>query len=566
MKNMQKSTNFSENKKSGNVIMNIFKPALLLPLLALPLMGCGESEKRDDIVFLFTSDTHCAIDERVGFAHFAGYFDHMKETHDYAFALDAGDFAQGELCGTLSQGSYLIDLFNEVGYSAFTLGNHEFDFGMDALQSMVSHFNGDVLSCNLSYVGKGTNPLDEVMPYMILKAGETKIGVVGVTTPESLSSSNPIHFIEDGEYAYSFSADTAKQFYDCVQSSINSCKNDGADYVLVLSHLGQGEEFGDFSSDELAKNTTGVTAILDGHAHIRFDGMRRNKTGEEVLLAAPGHKLESFGKLTITKEGKANIQTLDNKDYTNKAVESKVKAIKADTEGLSKQKMASSDITLEYKGWMGNRLVRNRETQLGNMISDAFRAYGKTDIAFINGGSITDSLKKGDVTMGDLLSLFPYGNNFCAIKATGSRILDYLEHASRKVDSLSNFLMFALGESGGFCHPSGLKYTVDASIESPVKVDNYNRFIGIEGKRRIKDVMVLENNQYVPLQEDKTYTISGCDYLFLGGGDGANMFMDCEIISTQTEKDYMVIANYLNDLDGNLSTKYSSLEGRVTVK
>ena len=155
-----------------------------------------------------------------------------------------------------------------MNYDVVTLGNHEFDYGIDVLKERLTEFNGDVVSCNFSYIGNKENKLNMVKPYVIKEYGIKKVAYIGITTPKTLTTSDPKIFLEDGEVAYDFGAKTAEDFYKLIQANIDQCKAKGADYVIALSHLGSPDSFKPFSSIDVIKNTTGVDAFLDGHNHI----------------------------------------------------------------------------------------------------------------------------------------------------------------------------------------------------------------------------------------------------------------------------------------------------------
>jgi hypothetical protein len=111
-----------------------------------------------------------------------------------------------------------------------------------------------------------------------------------------------------------------------------------------------------------------------------------------------------------------------------------------------------------------------------------------------------------------------------------------------------------------------MKYTVDTSIPTPVVFDEKNMFVKVDGERRVKDIKVLENDQYVDLELDKTYIVASHNYYLEECGDGANMFKDIKIIKKDLMLDYECLANYIVDvLKGHLKDKYSAPEGRITI-
>ena len=148
----------------------------------------------------------------------------------------------------------------------------------------------------------------------------------------------------------------------------------------------------------------------------------------------------------------------------------------------------------------------------------------------------------------------------------GSHILDYLEHCSQATEKEYVKDGRPNGEFGGFAQTSGLRYSIDTSIPAPVICDKDGNFIKIDGPRRVKNVQVLENGNYVDINQDKIYKVASNNYILLEGGNGANMFIDDKEIESPVRIDYRVIVDYVTEvLKGNLANKYSSIEGRIKI-
>ena len=189
----------------------------------------------------------------------------------------------------------------------------------------------------------------------------------------------------------------------------------------------------------------------------------------------------------------------------------------------------------------------------------------KSIIKSISG--IRASISSGDVKFSDIFAVHPFGNYLMVKKASGSQILDYLEHCSRFTAEEYASEGNPVGEFGGFVQASGLKYSIDTSIPTSVVVDpETDDFLYVDGPRRVKDVKVLENGEYVDIDSEKIYTVSSINYILQEGGNGANMFIFDEEVESEIRYDYEVLIDYFtNYLHGNLSEKYSSVEGRITV-
>ncbi|MBE6136585.1 MAG: bifunctional metallophosphatase/5'-nucleotidase [Erysipelotrichaceae bacterium] len=544
-------------------ILKLLFSAFSLSLVAPFLFGCSNNGY-ENIVVVYTTDVHCGIEDNIGYASLASYVKQEKKVNKSFTLIDAGDAIQGALVGSLSNGKYIIEIMNDLGYDIYTLGNHEFDYGMDAIKEVVDEFSGDVISCNVSYTGKKENKLKEVKPYSIVDYGFAKVGYVGVTTPSTIVTSAPSTFKEDGEIVYSFSADN---LFEKVQQNIDECKNKGCKYVVLVSHLGSTDNYKPYTSVELINNTSGAIAVLDGHSHQVIDcSYYPNKDGINIPLCTAGYKMNAFGRMTIAPNGDVHlglISKYDDKDVsTLQTIETIEKKIEEDT----KKVVATSDLALSIYDESGIRIVRSRETGLGDLSTDAFREVGDTDIAIINGGGIRDNLKDGDLTFGDIKTVFPFGNNLCTIKANGQTILDYLEFTSRKTEKEYSKDGRAFGENGAFAQVSGLKYTIDTSIPSSVVTTDDGIFIKIDGPRRVKDVLILDGDQYVPIDINKFYTITSLNFVLIQGGDGANMFMKCEVLNPNIMLDNEALTYYIvNVLKGHLKDIYSTTGDRITV-
>ncbi|MBP3477800.1 MAG: bifunctional metallophosphatase/5'-nucleotidase [Lachnospiraceae bacterium] len=547
-------------------------PALMFAAVVL-ISGCGISKstiEAQDIIILYTNDVHCAVRDDIGYAGLAAYKEWCGEKTPYVTLVDCGDALQGDVIGTISQGEYPVEIMNRVGYDYAVLGNHEFDYGMERLSELLEQSNAKYLGCNIRYTGSDQTFLSRLAAYEIVTYGDVKVGLIGVSTPESIVKSVPAYFCdENGNYVYDFCGESGEELYECVQENVDACIEEGADYVVVLAHLGTDEASSPFSSVDLIANTNGIDVLLDGHSHsvISCDVVK-NAGGGNVLLSSTGTGLNNIGRLTITADG--NIQTGLIGEYpeTDSEVLSYIESMEEAYESELDQSIAVTDVPLTISSDSGVRLIRNRETNLGDFCADAYRAVSGAEIALVNGGGIRADLEAGEITYGDILGVHPYGNTLCVAKATGQEIWDALEMASRLTFSDVSDGENAIGENGGFLQVSGLQYTIDTSVESMVEVDAQGNFISCGDNRRVKDVMVLqENGSYTNLEPDKIYTVASHNYLIKEGGDGLNMFMDNELIVDEGMLDYQILMTYLTDhLGGTVGSEYAGPQGRITVE
>ncbi len=552
--------------------MNKFKRIAIVALVFIfsvtMVFAEGAREVLDaqkEVVVLYTNDVHCGIDENIGYAGLVAYKNAMIAEGNDVILVDAGDAIQGDVIGTVSRGSYLVDIMNEAGYDLCVFGNHEFDYGMDRLSELLGKADAQYLNATITYSGTKGNLLSDTVPYVIEDFGYLKVAFIGVSTPETLTKSTPRYFMEDGEFVYHFAA--GEELYSTVQGYIDEVKAQGADVVILITHLGIEEGSEPNRSYDLIANITGADAVIDAHSHSVVEGeLVKDKSGKNVVLTQTGTKLANIGKMTIGVDGSVKTELIS--DYEKDAAfTAYIDSIKAEYENALNAIVAHSDVELAIADETGARMVRNQETAIGDLCADAYRYVSGADIAFVNGGGIRAAIHKGDLSTANMISVHPFGNMLCMCYATGQEILDALELGSMNTVLPHSQDGKALGESGGFLQVSGLKYTIDTSIPSGVKKDADGLFVGVEGERRVKDVYVEENGEWVALDPEKTYKLASHNYKLQDMGDGYTMFADNEFLLDKIMIDNQVLITYITQgLNGTIGTEYAEPQGRITVK
>ena len=520
-----------------------------------------ENEDKKDIMILYTSDIHCGIDEGFGYAGLEQICKYEQEKGYEVILVDDGDNIQGDPLGLLTKGDALIDLMNKMGYSVAIPGNHEFDYGVDNFLSLAEKAQFKYISCNFQY--KGENVFD---PYVIREIGGRKIGFVGVTTPTTITASKPTLFEdENGEFVYSFLQDeTGEGVYNAVQSAVDNARKEGAEYVIVLGHLGNEEQCRPWTYADVISHTNGIDAFLDGHSHDTDQVIMKNKDGKEVPRSACGTKMQHIGWCRIPAEGEVTAGiyswTLDDSAPEVLGIENEMSAAVKEARGsiskllegkiaVSEQEMTIYDPVAVDPEWGKVRMIRRAETNLGDLCTDAYRFVTGADIALLGGGGIRVSIPAGDVTMKNMYEVFPFGNEICVVQATGQQILDALEWGAAAVP----------GENGGFMQVSGLSYEIHTYIDSTCTKDVNGMFTGVAGERRVKNVKV----NGTPIDPDALYKVAGNDYWFLNGGDGQTAFKGAERVDAGGMLDVQVLVDYLTgELDGVIGKEYSDPTGQ----
>lgn len=531
--------------------------------------GEGAPESKG-IVIIHTNDVHCGInadDKTFGYADIAAYEAKLQSEGYKTLLVDAGDFSQGDVIGTLSDGEYIIDIMNGLDYDVATVGNHEFDYGIEQFFKLTEKAEFDVLSSNFISLGTGKSALEG---WKVIEVDGVKLGFVGISTPETVVKSDPTNFKDEkGEFIYSFCAgNDGKELYDNVQASVDAAENAGAEMIIAVGHLGIDEQSKPWTSREVIANTTGIDLFIDGHSHSLIEDEKvKNKNGEEIVLTSSGTKLQSIGAVTI-KDGAISSKLVAKVDYTvsadentaenkaYKAASTLISEIEGKFETLVNTVVAKTDVklTIMNPDDEKERIIRKSETNLGDLCADAYRTLMGADIAFVNGGGIRANIESGDITYGEIIAVHPFGNSVCLIEATGQEILDALE-----LGAASN-----PGESGAFLQVSGITYEIHNYIKSSVVLTENKEFVKVDGEYRVKNVKVGGK----PLELDKTYTLASHNYMLKSGGDGYTMFTDNKILKDEVLIDNQVLINYIVDeLGGTVGEKYANPlgEGRITV-
>ena len=539
--------------------------AILGLFLAFAMCILVMDRRNGPITVYYTNDIHSYIDNHLEAEPGLSYSKvaALKNSTENALLVDAGDHLQGTAYGGMDDGTTVIELMNAAGYDAATLGNHEFDYGMAGCMAAIDRADYPYISCNFRHETAGVSGETVLDGYVMLEAGGKKLAFVGITTPETITSSSPVYFQDEGgNYIYGIDGGLdGADLYAAVQRAIDEAAAAGADYVIALGHLGVDASSGPWTSRNLIANTTGLDAFIDGHSHttIEMEAVS-DRAGNTVILTQTGSNLDAVGELTIGTDGSITTELLTAEELTNLTPDAAVSSLEdawiAEVNGLLGQVIGYAEVTFDNYNSAGNRLVRRQGTNTGDFAADAlyylFDEMGMdVDVAVMNGGGIRNGAITGELSYLSCKEIHTFGNVACLLKVTGQQLLDALEWGSKGITADGT------GENGSLLHVSGLKYTIDLTRDSTVQADEKDVWTGppTEGYR-VSDVLVLdrETGDYEPLDLTAEYHLAGYNYTLrdLGGGfamlDGAAKVLD------YVAEDYMVLANYIQSFPVSEST------------
>lgn len=480
---------------------------VLVALMIFNSAICAAAE----LVIFHTNDMHSRIQssddsgESIGLAELAAVVKRTKAKNPATFWFDAGDTFHGMPMITITKGENLVPLLNEAGLDAMTAGNHDFNYGSAHLERLAKQLNFPLLDANVVRRKNGKNVFK---PYKIFKVDGIKVGVFGLSTPETAFKTNPLNVTE---VEFLNPVDVSKAMIKKLRPK--------CDVLIAVMHMGV-DASSEYTSERIARETDGIDLIVDGHSHTALaEGIRIKDT----LIVQAGYYEHFLGRATIEVENHKIVskraELLDADEIRaiaplpDKKILATLDEANAKAEELLNEVISHSDKELSsYR-----LLVRRNEVELGNLTADAFRRTAKTDIAVVNGGTFRADLPAGDLKRRDILAIFPFGNTLRSAEIKGSAVRQMLEHS----------VEYYPASFGGFLSVSGMTFSFDPS-KSP--------------KHRVENILIGGQ----PLDEDKTYTIAITDFLSYGGDD-YTMLAGLKIIGEfgNTEEAFL---SYLNEV------------------
>ena len=506
----------------------------------------------DDIVVYYTNDVHTYIDKALSYDNLADLKTETAKQAAGVLLVDAGDAVQGTAYGSMDKGKSIIDLMNAAGYDLATLGNHEFDYGMDGCMNVIEWANFPYVSANFYHEENGVVGETVLDAYKVFEVGGKKIAFIGVTTPESFTKSTPAYFQdENGNYIYGIAGGTdGEALYAAVQNAIDAASQE-ADLVIGLVHLGDDLSSQPWTSEEMIANTTGLDAVIDGHSHSTVPMKEvTDEGGNTVILTQTGEYFGAIGKMTISADGKLKTELVTEWAGSNADVKAIKDAWMTSVDTQLGEIIGTAEVTLDNYDAEGNRLVRTQETNTGDFCADALyylfdNMDMDVDFAIMNGGGVRNKAITGELSYKTCKDIHTFGNVACLQTITGQQIVDALEWGARQAPDV---------QVGGFLHVSGLKYTIDASVTSSVQADDKGVWTGAPtGEYRVKDVQVYnkETQSWEPIDLAASYNLAGYNYTLRDLGDGFAMFDGAVNVLDYVMEDYMVLANYVKSFPVN---------------
>ncbi len=502
------------------------------------------NDETNNIVIIYTGDMHGKPDTNITLAGLKAYANERQAKSKYVEIVDAGDSLSGSAIASSSDGKYMMDAMNEVGYGIAVPSTDDFSFGVDLLTSTIDNSSSyEYLSCNFVNASTGKTVFNA---YKTVVYGNTKVAYIGISDP--LTASITKATIDSSKYKF-IGKDSASELYTAVQNAADAAKAAGADYVIAIGHLSEtGSD--PLSAKSIIANTTGITAFIAGGDHVAISGDQvKNKSGQSVLLTSAGANISNIGAITLSPGKSVSSQLISNYSYRYIKTNDAITAL---TQKYSKELtnvFATSAVDLTSADSDGVRTVGKSETNLGDLVADAYKKASGADIAFVEASEIQGKISHGDVSYSDILNVLPGGNNLSVYTVSGGEILDALEMAARLFPS----------NNEGFLQVAGMTFDIQETVKSTVTVDASSKFTGVKGEYRVTNVMI--GGKELDLMDD--YTVVASD-AFWAGDTGYAMFEEATLKSKDVATDIGALYDYIaSDLNGKITDKYAKQAGRI---
>ena len=535
------------NQKGYNFFKRSLYSFLVVFLLLCQTVFAADFSK---VMILHTNDTHGFVkgdDKHIGMPIIAQIKKDMESKGYQVIMLDAGDIIQGNALAKYDKGKSCINFMNAIGYDAATIGNHEFDYGLGVLEERMKEAKFPFISSNI--IDNSTENTF-VKPYIVLEKEYGKIGIIGLTTPETKTSALPenvatLNFLE------------GKVLMASTQMYVSKMIAEKCDLIIALGHLGSKDSCMGSRSEDVIANVNGIDIFIDGHDHL----VKNNIVGH-ALQVETGSFTEHLGCI-VYEDGKWTEKMISLGEYT-----------KADRNVEKLVNNASYNVDLHLSTTVGDAVndmsgefmpgLRNQEMAMGDFCSDAIlwqsnQILGqdkKADGCIVNGGAIRTGFNAGKIKVKDIQSVFPFDNDMWVLTIKGSKLLEIIEASTQCTPD----------EMGGFPQVSGIEYTLNLTVPYQ-KGPQYPRSMyyapAAPGSR-----VTINSVGGKAFDPDAEYRIVVNNFIKAGGDSYTGLTAKDAIISAENLGlwDSECLQKYITDrLHGKITPEYSKVQGRIKI-
>lgn len=500
-------------------------------MLALVLTLSAWASPEQHLVILTTNDTHSQIDPdfdgKGGVLRRRALIDSVRGAERFVLLCDAGDAVQGTLYFTLFGGEVETALIDSLGYDVCTLGNHEFDNGMESLARNYSRMSTPRVSANYDFT---CTPLEGLfVPYIVKEYGGRRIAVMGINLlPEGMIAPANCEGI-----VYSNSAERANSLASQLKSSGE------ADFVIALTHVGyKGGNDRNPSDVDIVAGGSDIDLVIGGHSHTVVNPADAgseawkavNALGREIPVTQTGAQGKNVGYIVV------DLDSLRVTEYKLLPVDKRwdSRAQYAATVAWLAPYKASVDSLMNTPIIHSTLSHERGSAGIENFTADAVLAIarqlhpGHIDMSLMNRGGIRQPMPCGDVSEGVIRSMYPFDNRLVVLEISGERLLESLKiMATRGGDPVS------AGVEVEYIKEAGSKAEIKSATIDGVEID-----------------------------PSSTYTVATIDYL-ANGGDYMTPLTDCERLYEDESKIGDRIVEYIKTISARGEVVDPSIEPRM---
>jgi 5'-nucleotidase len=529
---------------------------MLMALVLMPMPAAAQEGGDFTLTVIHTNDTHshieqfnasgstCSDEEAAanecfgGVARRATKIAELRGAATNPILVDAGDQFQGSLFYTQYKGAEAVEFMTTLGYEAMTIGNHEFDDGPENLGNFLDNVSFPVVSANID--ASAEPAIDgKFVKSTIIEVGGDKVGILGLTTNTTPYTSSPGPTVAFGDYA------------PALEPEIAALQEQGVNKIVLLSHIGYEDD------QTLAAAIDGIDVIVGGHSHTLLSNTAEeasgpyptvvdSPSGAPVLIVQDGAYGKYLGNLEVSFDADGVATSwqgdpilLDSTVAEDPDVLARVEEMAVPLEALRTTVIGETATDLD-----GSRTTcRFAECSMGALITDAMVWASQNDgvqIGIENGGGIRSSIEAGEVTMGQVIEVLPFGNTLATFGLTGEDLLAALENGVSRAENPDN------EGTGRFPQVSGMRFTWDGT--QPV------------GQRIVSAELENADGAFIPIDPTATYKIATNDFN-RRGGDEYTVFAEKAIDPYDFGPPLdQVVADYIKEY----TPINVQLEGRIT--
>lgn len=537
--------------------MRITAFSLLLFWVRAAALAAEDPRPPVRLTIVGTSDFHGALEPRRavgldgrkvgGIDIIQSYFEAIRNANPGGvILLDAGDLYQGTLLSAATEGRAVIDFYNRAGYDAVAVGNHEFDFGpigphsvprngredpLGAFKARIRQARFPFLSANITQRRPCVQPGESwISPFAIVERQGVKIGVIGLTTPET----------PEATYRQNVTSLRFEPMLGALRRALAETRKRGAAVTVVLAHAGvgvdetSGRPMGPIAELAHALRPGEVDLIISGHMHQPFSDFIH---GTAVLQPWPHGTAFVRADLVVDPDSGTladRPRLYGNTFFLGSSVDGRpvhyagrgIHPVEECSRLIDRARRSVAALQQMRLGLAVEDLAHDgrRDSAVGNLVTDAMRAADpEIDVAMYNSGGLRTSIPRGDITFGRVFEVMPFDSYLMKVSLTGAQIRDVLEHG--------------LASDHGVMQISGLRVVFDP--DAPVN----RRCVSIVDERGR------------PLQDEKLYVVGTNDFV-LGGGDGYHTFVRGRNVRTSESTIRQLVTSHIEKSESIRSTPH----------